>query len=89
MGTVVEVRNTNGPGGAGVRVVSQKVVEDGRELYPNGTDDVAPGETQSFIIHGKQTLSIIELVPEVAPAEPEAVAAVVETAAAAATEVAK
>lgn len=86
--TVVSVKNHNGPGGLSVRVVSQKVVEGGRELFPNGADDIPPGETQDFIIHAGQTLAILELPAEADTTPvPEAASAADAPAAAPAAEV--
>lgn len=48
-------------GDAPVQVISEKIIEDGRQRLQNGVDDLAPGEEQTFIIHEKQSLRIVEL----------------------------
>lgn len=61
MSTVITVKNNTAPGGrTAVRVISQKVIDDGRELVPNGIDDVPAGMSVDFIINSGQSIRVVE-----------------------------
>lgn len=66
MSTIVTVKNNAAPDSPDrVRVISQKIVDEGRELIPNGIDDLAPGESADFVINSKQSIRIVEETAEV------------------------
>ena len=69
MSTVITVKNNAAPGSnIAVRVISQKIVDDGRELVPNGIDEVPAGESVDFIVNAGQSIRVVEeMLP--APAE--------------------
>ena len=69
MSTVITVKNNAAPGSnIAVRVISQKIVDDGRELVPNGVDEVPAGESVDFIVNAGQSIRVVEeMLP--APAE--------------------
>lgn len=61
MSTVVKVKNTNAPDKpVVVRVISQKIIDDGRELVPNGIDEIPAGEEIDFIVHAGQSIRVVE-----------------------------
>lgn len=60
MTTRIQITNTNAEGGKSVVVVVQSVLDEGRELRPNGEHTVIPGETQDFIVHKGQSVRVIE-----------------------------
>lgn len=61
MSTVVTITNNAAPGSnIAVRVISQKIVDDGRELAPNGVDEVPAGESVDFIINAGQSIRVVE-----------------------------
>lgn len=71
MSTVVTIKNNAAPGSnIAVRVISQKIIDDGRELAPNGVDEVPAGESVDFIINAGQSIRVVEetLPPAVSPA---------------------
>jgi len=41
-------------------VVSQRIVDGGRERFENGTDVLEPGVEQSFIVHEGQCLRVVD-----------------------------
>lgn len=61
MSTVITVKNNAAPGSSvAVRVISQKIVDDGRELVPNGVDEVPAGESVDFIVNAGQSIRVVE-----------------------------
>ena len=69
MSTVITVKNNAAPGSnIAVRVISQKIVDDGRELVPNGVDEVPAGESVDFIVNAGQSIRVVE---EILPAAEE------------------
>lgn len=45
-----------------VNVISEKIIEDGRQRLDNGVDRVEAGESQDFVVTaGKQSIRIVEL----------------------------
>ena len=69
MSTVITIKNNAAPGSnIAVRVISQKIVDDGRELVPNGVDEVPAGESVDFIVNAGQSIRVVE---EILPAAEE------------------
>ena len=67
MSTIITVKNGAPPmSPVVVRVISQKIIDDGRELVPNGIDDIPAGESIDFVIHAGQSIRVVE---EAAPVE--------------------
>ena len=61
MSTVITIKNNAAPGSnIAVRVISQKIVDDGRELVPNGIDEVPAGESVDFIVNAGQSIRVVE-----------------------------
>lgn len=67
MPTIVTIKST-----AAIAVISERIVDDGRERHHNGVDHIAPGKERSFIVDSEQSLRVVELVEEAAPAPAEA-----------------
>jgi hypothetical protein len=42
-------------------VISERIVDDGRERFENGRDPLIPGESQSFVIHPGQSVRVVEV----------------------------
>lgn len=80
MSTIVKVSAVSVDAGHRLLVVSERIVEDGRERHQNGIDEVAAGTEQDFIVHRGQSLRVaVEPVPAVADvATPEAAPAATE-----------
>ena len=58
-GTTVTITAGSEP----VNVISEKIVEEGRQRFPNGVDRVEAGETALFVVQeGKQSIRI-EAIP--------------------------
>ncbi len=78
MSTVVTITNNAAPGSrAVVRVISQKIVDDGRELLPNGVDEVPAGASVDFIVNAGQSIRVVEeMLHEGAAAVPAAESAI-------------
>lgn len=55
-------------------VISERIVDDGRERHVNGTDVLEPDVEQSFIVHDKQSLRVVALPADVKVDEPAEVA---------------
>lgn len=51
--------------------ISEKIVDDGRERFPNGCDELAPGVPQDFLIHDGQSLRIVKAPPIIPVLEDE------------------
>lgn len=56
MPTVVTLSTT-----APVHVISERIVDDGRERHPNGVDRVEPGTPLDLIVHAGQSLRVVEV----------------------------
>jgi hypothetical protein len=55
-----------------VDVISEKIVEEGRQRFPNGVDRLAPEESMQFLMHETQSLRVVvvdEPEPTVEPTE--------------------
>ena len=66
MSTVITVKNNAAPEApVVVRVISQKIVDGGRELIPNGIDDIPAGESVDFIVNATQSIRVVEEAAEV------------------------
>lgn len=44
-----------------VNVISEKIIEDGRQRLENGIDRLEPGESQLFVLHAKQSIRLVEI----------------------------
>lgn len=44
-----------------VNVISEKIIEDGRQRLENGIDRLEPGESQPFVLHAKQSIRLVEI----------------------------
>jgi hypothetical protein len=42
-------------------VISERIVDDGRERFDNGRDALVPGEPQTFVIHPGQSVRVVDL----------------------------
>jgi hypothetical protein len=40
-------------------VISERIVDDGRERFENGRDSLAAGESQDFVIHDTQSVRVV------------------------------
>jgi hypothetical protein len=65
MPTIVTIKSS-----ARAAVISERIVDDGRERHENGNDELVPDVEQSFIVHAGQSLRVIELPPLVEPEAP-------------------
>jgi hypothetical protein len=48
---------------APAEVISERIVDDGRERFDNGRDALKPGEPQTFVIHAGQSVRVVEAQP--------------------------
>lgn len=55
-------------------VISERIVDDGRERHVNGTDVLEPDVEQSFIVHDKQSLRVVAVPAAIEVDEPTEVA---------------
>lgn len=58
MPTIVTIKST-----APADVISERIVEDGRERHENGRDALEPDVEQSFIVHTGQSLRVVARAP--------------------------
>jgi len=65
MSSIITITN-KGPNRAAV--VSERLTEGGRERHPNGEDLLDVGESQDFVLHERQSLRVVELLPAEQPA---------------------
>lgn len=48
-------------GATAVLVVSEKIIDDGRERVTNGVDEIAAGTEMEFVVHAGQSIRVIEI----------------------------
>ena len=63
MPTIVTIKSS-----ARAAVISERIVDDGRERHQNGFVELEPGVEQSFIVHAGQSLRVVEAEPLPEPA---------------------
>lgn len=56
MSTIVTIKST-----AAAVVISERIVDEGRERFENGRDALEPGVAQDFIVHPGQSVRVVEL----------------------------
>jgi hypothetical protein len=49
-------------------VISERIVDGGRERFENGRDPLNPGEPQSFVLHAGQSVRVVDAAPAAAEA---------------------
>lgn len=60
---------------APAEVISERIVDGGRERHENGRDELVPGVPQDFIVHDEQSVRVVALDKASEPAAEQAAAA--------------
>lgn len=60
MSIVVSIKHDTPGANARLVVVTQAIVEDGRELHPNGEERIEPGGEATFVVHSTRSLRLYE-----------------------------